>query len=78
MIPPYTMPSVIGNICARAYCTPIGRLTGNSGSVVDTQAYLSLIDVVLDPSKTVTAIELRCVASETLLGVIGATLLEAK
>jgi hypothetical protein len=77
MIPPYTMPSVIGNICPRAYALPIGKLTGNAGPVVDTQAYLSLTDVVLDPSKPVASIELRCVATETLLGVAGATLLEA-
>jgi hypothetical protein len=78
MIPPYTMPSVIGNICPRAHVVKIGTLTGNAGSVVDRQAYLSLTDVVLDPSRPVVAIELRCVATETLLGVAGATLLEAK
>jgi hypothetical protein len=77
MIPPYTMPSMIGNICPRAYALPIGKLTGNAGPVADTQAYLSLTDVVLDPSKPVASIELRCVATETLLGVAGATLLEA-
>jgi hypothetical protein len=78
MIPPYTMPSVIGNICPLSHVVKIGKLTGNAGQVVDTQAYLSLTDVVLDPSKPVTAIELRCVATETLLGVAGATLMEAK
>ena len=78
MIPPYTMPSVVGNICPRAQAVPIGQLTGNAGPVADTQAYLSLTDVVLDPSKPMTAIELRCVATETLLGVAGATLLDAR
>ena len=78
MIPPYTMPSLIGNICPRALAIPLGKLTGNAGPVMDTQAYLSLTDVVLDPSKPVASIELRCVATETLLGVAGATLLEAR
>jgi hypothetical protein len=76
MAPPYTMPSVIGNICPRAHVVRIGKLTGNCGPVVDPQAYLSLTDVVLDPSKAVTSIELRCVATETLFGVAGMTLLE--
>ena len=77
MIPPYTMPSLIGNICPRAHAVPIGKLTRNSNSVLDPQAFLSLTDVVLDPSKMVDSIELRCVATESLLGVVGATLLDA-
>lgn len=78
MIPPYTMPSLIGHICPRAFLLPMGRLAGHSGPVVDTQGGLSLTDVVLDPTRLVAAIELRCVATETLLGVAGATLLEAR
>jgi len=77
MIPPYTMPSLIGHICPRAWVVPIGKLAGHAGPVADTRAYLSLTDVVLDASKQVTAIDLRCVATETLLGVAGITLLEA-
>lgn len=78
MIPPYTMPSLIGHICPRALAIPLGKLIGHAGPVLDTQGYLSLTDVVLDPSKPVVSIELRCVATETLLGVAGATLLEAR
>jgi hypothetical protein len=78
MIPPYTMPSVIGNICPRALALPVGKLTGHAGPVADTQAYLSLTDVILDSSKPATSIELRCVATESLLGVTGATVLEAR
>ena len=76
MIPPYTMPSVIGSICPSAHVVKIGMLTGNAGNVVDRQAYLSLTDVVLDPSRPVSSIEMRCVATETLLGMAGVTLLE--
>ena len=78
MIPHYTMPSVVGNICPRAYARKIGQLVGNAGPIVDENGYLSLTDVVLDASKPVASIELRCVATETLLGVAGATLLEAR
>jgi hypothetical protein len=78
MIPPYTMPSAIGNICPRAFAVPVGKLAGYAGPVSDTQAFLSLTDVLLDPSKPAVSIELRCVATETLLGVVGATLLEAR
>ena len=77
MIPPYTMPSLIGNICPRAWVVPIGKLAGHAGPVVDTQAFLSLTDVVLDSAKAVMAVELRCVATKTLLGIAGVTILEA-
>ena len=39
--------------------------------------YFSVTDFVLDPTKPLVSIELRCVATETLLGVIGLTLLDA-
>jgi hypothetical protein len=78
MIPPYTMPSIVGHICPRARAVRVGTLEGGGNPVVDTAAYLSVTDVVLDPSKPAAAIELRCVATETLLGVAGMTLLEAR
>jgi hypothetical protein len=78
MIPPYTMPSLVGNICPRARAVRVGQLQGDGNTVADAAAYLSVTDVVLDPTKPAAAIELRCTATETLLGVAGMTLLKAR
>jgi len=78
MIPPYTMPSAVSNICPIAYTVKVGRLTGGGNHVNDLNMYLSVTDVPLDPSRTTESIQLRCVATETLLGVVGLTLLEAQ
>ena len=75
---PPRMPSVVSSICPRAGAIPIGKLVGYGNPVNDTGAYLSVIDVVADATKPAVSIELRCVATETLLGVVGATILEAK
>jgi len=77
MIPPYSMPSGIGNICPRAFAFSFGRLTGGGNPVVDESGYLSVVDVVLDPSRRVESFELRAVATETLLGIVGATVLKS-
>jgi hypothetical protein len=77
MIPPYTMPCVVGTLCPRAHTVQIGRLVGNGGPVLDPQGCLSLTDVELDSSKPLAKIELRCVATESLLGIVGMTLLDA-
>ena len=39
--------------------------------------HLAVTDVVLDAARAVRQIELRCVASETVFGIMGVTLLEA-
>ena len=45
--------------------------------VLDRNCYLSLIDVVLDPTKAVESFEFRNVTTQSLLGIVGATMLEA-
>jgi hypothetical protein len=76
MIPPYTMPSVVGHICPAAHAIRVGKLVGGGNPVADTACTLSITDVVVRSDKPATAIELRSVATETLLGVAGITLLE--
>ena len=44
--------------------------------MLDRGCYLALTDVVLDPTKAVESLEFRCVTTESLLGIIGVTLLE--
>ena len=77
MIPPYTMPSAVGSICPVAHGVKVGRLTGGGNPVSDRNMYLSVTDVAVDPSKPAQSIHLRCVATETLLGLVGLTVLEA-
>jgi hypothetical protein len=77
LIPPYTMPSLVTNICPNAQAIPFGQLTHGS-TPIDNSCYLSVTDLVLNPSKPAVDFEFRCVATETLLGIIGATALEAK
>jgi hypothetical protein len=78
LIPPYTMPSLVSNICPQAHAVRIGQLEGGGNPVADPGCYLSVIDVILDSARPVVAIEFRSVATETLLGLVGLTLLEAE
>ena len=72
------MPSVVENICPAAHAVCAGKLMGKGNTPPDTNCYFSVTDIVLDRSKPLASVELRCVATETLLGVVGLTLLEAK
>ncbi len=76
MIPPYTMPGSVGNTCPKALAIRFGNIVG-APPTADKTGYLSVLDTVLDGSKPVTSIEIRCVATETLVGIVGATVLEA-
>jgi hypothetical protein len=77
LVPPSTMPSLVTNICPNAQAIRFGQITHGS-TAIDDNCYVSVTDLVLDPSKPVAAFEFRCVATETLLGILGATALEAK
>lgn len=55
----------------------MGDLQGGGNAVADGKCYFSITDIVLDESRTLTAIEFRSVATEVLLGIVGLTLLEA-
>jgi len=78
MIPPYTMPSAVGEICPRAQAIRFGELKDGGSPTRDPHCYLSVVDIVLDPAKPVASFGLRCVATETILGIVGATALEAR
>jgi hypothetical protein len=77
LIPPYTFPSLVSNICPRAYAIPVGSLSVSGNGVNDRRCYFSITDILLDQTRPLVAIEFRSVATETLLGIVGATLLEA-
>lgn len=67
--------------CPRAYHVPYGRLRGAVSSYGAVEAEklpnLAVQDVVVDADRAVTAVELRCVASETLLGLLALSVLPA-
>ena len=79
LVPPHTISCMAQPFCPRAYHVPYGRFHGavsSYGPVEDEKIpNLALQDLVVDPDRGVTAIELRCVASETLLGLLALSVL---
>ena len=75
LVPPHTISCMAQPFCPRAWHVPYGRFTGalsSYGPVEDEKIpNVAVQDLVTDPSRGVTALELRCVASETLLGLLG-------
>ena len=74
LVPPHTISCMAQPFCPRAWHVPYGRFSGalsSYGAVEDEKIpNLALQDLVTDPTRGVTALELRCVASETLLGLL--------
>ena len=81
LVPPHTVSCMAQPFCPRAYHVPYGRFRGavSSYGPVDEEKIpnLAVQDLVLDPARGVRAIELRCVASETLLGLLALSVLPA-
>ena len=79
LIPPYTMSCFGQKFCPRAYAIPFGKIHGDVGplNMGGNHPHLAVTDVVLDAARAVRQIELRCVAAETVFGILGITLLEA-
>ncbi|MEX0776274.1 MAG: GH116 family glycosyl hydrolase [Phycisphaeraceae bacterium] len=77
LVPPHNMPMMAQRICPSAFATPFGRLHGELVPLRMGGCHpnLSVIDIPLDPARPVTALVWRCVATETILGIVGATLL---
>jgi hypothetical protein len=65
--------------CPRAYAIPFGKIHGDATPLRmgGMHPHLAVTDIVLDAARAVSQIELRCVASETVFGIMGVTLLEA-
>ena len=82
LVPPHTVSCMAQPFCPRAYHVPYGRFSGavsSYGPVEDEKIpNLAVQDLVLDPARGVRAIELRCVASETLLGLLALSVLPAR
>jgi hypothetical protein len=79
LVPPYTMSCMVQDVCPRAYAIEFGKLLNLRGPVMGREkANLAVSDIVLDTSRRVRNIELRCVASETIFGIMGITVLQAR
>lgn len=79
LIPPHTMSCFGQTFCPRAYAIPFGKINGDATPLRmgGCHPHLAVTDIVLDAARTVSRIELRCVASEKVFGIMGITLLEA-
>jgi hypothetical protein len=66
---------MIQRFSPRALAIPFGRLP--RVSVIASDTHLAVSDIALDPERQVIAIDLRCVTSETIFGIVGMTLLAA-
>lgn len=79
LTPPHNMPMFAQLFCPRAWTMPYGKLSGDMTplNMGGKEPNLAVTDVLLDSGREIRSIELRCVASETILGIVGATLLAA-
>ncbi len=77
LVPPHTMPGLLQHFCPRACAIPYGYLTSGN-PIPDNRCYLSVTDIVLDAARAVGSIEVRSATTESILGVLGMTLLDAE
>ncbi|MDP4251401.1 MAG: hypothetical protein Q8918_14950 [Bacteroidota bacterium] len=74
LIPPYNMPSLVQTFCPDAFQIPLGEIEHKQ--IMDFEPPgLSVTDLpVTDTTRRIKKIVFRCVASETVLGIIGISL----
>ena len=76
LIPPYTMGNTLYPVSPSIYHIEFGgSLSMAIGNPSKTG--LSVQDIVVDPTRKVKSIELKCTTSETIFGIMGITILEA-
>ena len=77
LIPPFTMGCMAQHFSPYCYAVPFGHLERSPVIPKPESANLAVSDVVLDSRRRVSRLEFRCVASETIFGILGITLLQA-
>ena len=77
LVPPYTMDCMLYPVSPLAYHIEFGSI-GTLAVGNPTNTGFSVSDIILDPTRKVESIELKCVTSETIFGVMGITVLEAE
>ena len=78
LIPPYNIPSLVQAFCPGAYQIPLGKIENNQVFHDKGSPGLSVTDITTDPSRKISGVTIRCVASETVIGIIGITLNQVK
>jgi len=77
LIPPYSMSSAYHPINPSAQAIQCGKIV-DEAHAFERNTFLAVEDVMCDAAKAVTEVEFRCVASETLFGIMGITLLRSQ
>jgi hypothetical protein len=78
LIPPYTMSCATQHFSPHCSALRFGNMIGSPVIPNPDSSNLAVSDVVIDPKRLVEEIEFRCVTSETVFGLLGATLLLAR
>jgi hypothetical protein len=83
LVPPYSMSCFAQHFSPFAFAIPFGRIEGGDllaplrfGDPVNRE-HLAVSDVVVDPKRLLSSVELRCVASETVFGIVALSVLAA-
>ena len=78
LAPPFNMSCMVQHFNPRALPIPFGQIV-NGGHPLNRgkDCHLAVTDLVLDPERKAREIEFRCVASETIFGIVGVALLRA-
>ena len=79
LIPPYTMGNILYPVAPALYHIPFGNSSSLSMAIGNpSKTGLSVQDIIVDPTRKVESIELKCTTSETIFGIMGITLLQAE
>jgi hypothetical protein len=82
LTPPYTMSCMAQPFSPYSFSIPFGKFIDPSKATnalaPEKIPNLDVSDIVLDSKRKIKQIELRCVTSETILGILGITILEAE
>ena len=77
LIPPYSMSCMLQPVSPQARHVDFGGIGELADGLVPRQTGLSVSDILVDGTRKVRGITFRCVATETLFGVLAVTLLQA-
>lgn len=78
LIPPYSMGCMLQPVSPQALHVDFGSIGELADGLVPRRPGLSVSDIVLDESRKACEITFRCVATETMFGILAVTLLQAR
>jgi len=77
LIPPFNMPSIMQPFCPDALPIPLGQIKNNQ-TFHSNEPGLSITDLTTDPTRKINKVIIRCVSTETVLGILGISFLQKK